>query len=207
MADELVCELTASRVVDFHGRKMRLCDLYKLVPSAEADNAKLAVLDADGTWKVSPVGVCLKTMKTELVQTVRQHLPSGWKGDLPSYCRKSAPLKAAAMTLINDNLYDPEFHAKMDNADTLKFLMFKCGACLDRDTMELCSPSPDLVITKHCGIDWPGDKLQGFEAQDNGKLADAFQRYTSSFALTPIMDLASGISGDLKDTLINKKKI
>jgi hypothetical protein len=203
MADELVCELTANRVVDFHGRKMRLCDLYKLVPSAEAENAKLAVLHADGTWKVSPVGVCLKAMKKQLVQTIHQHLPSGWKGDLPNYCRKSAPLKAAAMTLISDNLYDPEFHAKMDDVHTLKFLMFKCGACLDRDSMVLCSPPHDLVITKQCGIDWPGAKLEEFEAEDNGKLVEAFQRYMSTFALAPILDLAMDISPPLKDPLIN----
>ena len=135
MPDTLVAELTASAIIDFPG--VGICtvsDVFKQIPSAEAKNAKVAVKRPTGLWSVLPVRTSLRTLKEFVLGTIKKYLPSDWHGDLPAYCRKSKAMKAAAMEVVNDYLYDEHFHTCMDGPDTLRDLAFADGKTLDRET-------------------------------------------------------------------------
>ena len=46
------------------------------------------------------------------------------------------------------------------------FLLFNCGTALNRDTGEVFRSSPDLAISRHMGIDYPGARMAAWDDMD-----------------------------------------
>ncbi len=208
--DQLVAKLAASTLMRNPWSPQDkgfylLQQICKAVPGAEAENSKIVVKTAVG-WVMLPSRNGLLILKGVIVATIKRHLPRDWQGDLPGYCQRSSPLKVAANEILNDYLYDADFHSTMDSESTLRYLQFQCGQVLDRNTMLVCpgSLTDDIIITKRLGLtasefDLPGRREKELSRKDN--LEEVFQTYAANF---PIWGARMELGHAITPALISK---
>lgn len=207
MPDELVAKLTATSLVSIPGLGLvMLKGVYKQVPSAEADNAKVAVKRPNSLWTILPVRASLRQMKEFVLATIKKHLPADWCGDLPAFARKSAPMNSAAKLLVNDYLYDEEFHQRMDETpETLRFLVFKDGKTYDRVLDVVLERAPNqFIITKQCGVHWPAERMIDVMQSDLKECLEAVKAFHPVWG--PVLDVGHDIPDTLKQRFADVAK-
>ena len=139
MPDVLVSALVAQEI--YREPNLRICDVFKLVPSMEQANARVAVMSPHGTWDFLAIHLAAARLKDIVLKVVRDHMPAWWEGDLPGWVRKGKIMQSAAVQVLTDHCYDHEFFANLDSEVCRKFFMFGDGRAIDGDTFELLSQS------------------------------------------------------------------
>ena len=134
MPDILVSALVSEEFIG----SVRVQDIYKLVPSVEQDNAKVGIRGSNGRWEFVPVKIAASRLKDAVLVVIQRHMPWWHEGDLPGWTRRGKTMLSAAMQTITDFCYDGEFFKNLDNEACRRYVMFKDGQVLDRNTLQLC---------------------------------------------------------------------
>lgn len=139
-----------------------LGDIYKAAPGKDGKSVFF-------TFKTTTHGGMWEELHGKDHLRVEEHLVEAMcnvMGIPESHAYKSwvaGPFTSSIIGRIEGSLYDSNFMAMLDGEASQDKLMFACGRFWDLETFELKSGTPDVLISRHTGYDFPEAEMQDLE--------------------------------------------
>ncbi|CAE7301623.1 unnamed protein product [Symbiodinium natans] len=138
-------------------------------------------------------------VKHRLVEAAQQVVDGCWKVDVfpPAWTRKSGCMLQATEFFVGQ-MYDESFMDSMDAKETDRYVLFRGGLTLDRDTKLVERGRRDLFITRRAGLEYPAE-LAAKWADELKQVFERAKAYEQGFLTAPLNGYPVMLSETFKD--------